>query len=135
MKLLTDLAPLRSNPVFRRLWIGTTLSQVGGSMTTYAVSLQVWDTTHSTAATGAIGLVTLVPMLLIALPGGSIADAVDRRKLVLVMTACSAVVSIALFLQALAGLRWLWVVYALVAASSAVGAINAPAGARSYGRS
>jgi MFS family permease len=127
MKLLTDLAPLRSNPVFRRLWIGTTLSQVGGSMTTYAISLQVWDTTRSTAATGAIGVVTLVPMLLIALPGGSIADAVDRRKLVLVMTACSAVVSGALFLQALAGLRWLWFVYVLVATSSAIGAINAPA--------
>jgi MFS family permease len=126
VKLLTDLAPLRSNPVFRRLWIGTTLSQVGGSMTTYAVALQVWDTTHSTAATGAIGLVTLVPMLLIALPGGSIADAVDRRKLVLVMTACSAVVSGALFLQALAGLGWLWLVYALVAMSSAIGAVNAP---------
>jgi MFS family permease len=127
MKLLTDLAPLRSNPVFRRLWIGTTLSQVGGSMTTYAVSLQVWDTTHSTAATGAIGVVTLVPMLLIALPGGSIADTVDRRKLVLVMTACSAVVSGALFLQALVGLRWLWFVYVLVATSSAIGSINAPA--------
>jgi MFS family permease len=126
VKLLTDLAPLRSNPVFRRLWIGTTLSQVGGSMTTYAVALQVWDTTHSTAATGAIGLVTLVPMLFIALPGGSIADAVDRRKLVLVMTACSAVVSGALFLQALAGLGWLWLVYALVAISSAIGAVNAP---------
>ena len=127
MKLLTDLAPLRSDPVFRRLWIGTTLSQVGGSMTTYAVSLQVWDTTHSTAATGALGVVTLVPLLLIALPGGSIADAVDRRKLVLVMTACSAVASGALFLQALVGLGWLWFVYVLVAISSAIGAINTPA--------
>ena len=87
MKLLTDLAPLRSNPVFRRLWTGTTLSQVGSSMTTYAVTLQVWDTTHSTAATGAIGVVTLVPMLLIALPGGSLADAIDRRKLILVIAA------------------------------------------------
>ena len=127
MKLLTDLAPLRSNPVFRRLWIGTTLSQVGGAMTTYAVSLQVWDKTHSTAATGAIGVVTLIPMLLIALPGGSLADAVDRRKLILVMTACSAVVSGAFFLQALAGLGWLWLVYVLVAISSAIGAVNAPA--------
>jgi MFS family permease len=126
VKLLTDLAPLRSNPVFRRLWIGTTLSQAGGSMTTYAVTLQVWDTTHSTVATGAIGVATLVPMLLIALPGGSIADAVDRRKLVLVMTACSTVVSGALFVQALAGLGWLWLVYALVAMSSAIGAVNAP---------
>jgi MFS family permease len=126
VKLLTDVAPVRSNPVFRRLWIGSTLSQVGGSMTTYAVTLQIWDATHSTAATGALGVVTLVPMLLIALPGGSIADAVDRRKLVLVMTACSAVASGALFLQALAGLDWLWLVYALVAIASAIGAVNAP---------
>ncbi|MBV9382494.1 MAG: MFS transporter [Streptosporangiaceae bacterium] len=126
MKLLTDLGPLRSNPVFRRLWISTTLSQAGGPVTAYAVTLQVWDTTHSTVATGAIGVVTLVPMLLIALPGGSIADTVDRRKLVLLMTACSAVVSGALFLQELAGLGWLWLVYALVATSSAIGAVNAP---------
>lgn len=126
MKLLTDLAPLRSNPVFRRLWIGTTLSQAGASMTTYAITLQAWDTTHSTVATGAIGVVTLVPMLLIALPGGSIADAVDRRKLVLAMTACSAVVSAALFLQALAGLGWLWFLYVLVAISSAIGAVSLP---------
>jgi hypothetical protein len=95
-------------------------------MTTYAVALQVWDTTHSTAATGAIGVVTVVPMVLIALPGGSIADAVVRRKLVLVMTGCLAVVSGALFLQALAGPGWLWSVYALVAISSAIGAVNAP---------
>jgi MFS family permease len=127
MKLVTDLAPLRSNPVFRRLWIGTTLSQVGGAMTTYAVTLQVWDTTHSTAATGALGVVTLVPLLLVALPGGSLADTVDRRKVVLVMTVCSAVVSGALFLQSLAGGRWLWLVYVLVALSSAIGAVNAPA--------
>ena len=127
MKLLTDLAPLRSNPVFRRLWTGTTLSQVGSSMTTYAVTLQVWDTTHSTAATGAIGVVTLVPILLIALPGGSLADAIDRRKLIMVMTVCSMAASGALLLQALAGLRWLWLVYVLVAISSAISAVNAPA--------
>jgi MFS family permease len=127
MKLITDLAPLRSNPVFRRLWIGSTLSLVGGSMTTYAVSLQIWDATHSTAATGAIGVVTLIPMLLIALPGGSLADAIDRRKLVLAMTVCSGIVSCGLFVQALAGLRWLWLVYLLVATSSGIGAINAPA--------
>lgn len=127
MKLVTDLAPLRSNPVFRRLWIGTTLSQIGGAMTSYAVTLQVWDTTRSTAATGAIGVATLVPLLLIALPGGSLADTVDRRKVVLVMTVCSALVSGGLFLQALAGQRWLWLVYVLVAMSSAIGAVNAPA--------
>ena len=131
MKLLTDLTPLREDPAFRRLWIGSTLSQAGGSMTSFAVTLQVYDATHSTAATGAIGLVTLIPMLLIALPGGSLADTVDRRKLVLAMTGCSTAVSGLLAVQALLGLdtraNWLWLVYALVALSSAIGAVNAPA--------
>ncbi len=131
MKLLTDLAPLRENPAFRRLWIGSTLSQAGGSMTSFAITLQVYDATHSTAATGAIGLATLLPMLLVALPGGSLADTLDRRKLVLAMTGCSAAVSGLLAGQALLGLDtradWLWLVYALVALASAIGAVNAPA--------
>jgi MFS family permease len=129
MKLLTDITPLRGNPAFRRLWIGGTLSNVGGSMTTFANTLQVWDTTHSTAATGALGVATLVPMLVIALPGGSLADRVDRRKLVLVTTACQTAVSALFFLQALlthtAG--WLWTVYALVVAANAINSVNAPA--------
>jgi MFS family permease len=129
VRLLTDITPLRASPAFRRLWIGSTLSQVGTSMTSFAIMLQVYDATHSTAATGAIGVVTLIPMLLIALPGGSLADRVDRRKLILVMTTGQAAVSALLFCQALLahGAGWLWLVYALVAAQSALGAVNAPA--------
>jgi MFS family permease len=126
VKLLTDVTPLRSCAAFRRLWIGTTASQVGGAMTTFAVTLQVYDSTRSTAAVGAIGVATLVPMLAVALPGGSLADTVERRALVLAMTAGQTVVSALLFVQALAG-GWLWAVYALVTVSSALGAINAPA--------
>src|ERR1700691_5602282 len=129
VRLLTDITPLRASPAFRRLWIGSTLSQVGTSMTSFAIMLQVYDATHSTAATGAIGVVTLIPMLLIALPGGTLADRVDKRKLVLVMTIGQAVASALLFGQALLahGAGWLWLVYALIAAQSALGAVNAPA--------
>jgi MFS family permease len=131
VKLLTDITPLRENPAFRRLWIGSTLSQTGASMATFAVTLQVYDATHSTAATGAIGVATLVPMLLIALPGGSLADTMDRRKLILIMTACSTLVSAAFFVQALLGgykyASWLWLVYTLIACSSAINAVIAPA--------
>jgi MFS family permease len=129
VKLLTDITPLRENPVFRRLWIGTTLSNVGTSMTSFANTLQVWDATHSTAATGAIAVASLIPLLVIALPGGSLADSVDRRKLVLLMTACSTVVSALFFTDALLAhtVGWIWVVYALVAVSSATGAVSQPA--------
>lgn len=127
MKLLTDLTPLRDNADFRRLWLGGLLSNVGGAMTNFALTLQVWDITRSTAAVGGLGVATLIPMLVIALPGGTLADRVDRRKLVLVITTGQTVVSGLLFAQALAGLRSLWLLYALEAAASACGAINAPA--------
>jgi MFS family permease len=126
-RLLVDLAPLRQSPPFRRLLAGSTLSAVGGSMTSFAVMLQVYEITHSPFAVGAIGIARMVPMLTIGLLGGSIADAVDRRKLVLVTTSCLAVVSAGLAAQAFAGLSLLWLLYGLVAAQSALSAINAPA--------
>jgi MFS family permease len=129
VKLLTDITPLRDSPAFRRLWAGTMLSGVGTSMTSFANTLQVWDATHSTAATGAIAVASLIPLLIVALPGGSLADTVDRRKLVLVMSACSTAVSALLFADALLARTagWIWVVYALVAVASAIGAVNQPA--------
>lgn len=127
MKLLTDLTPLRESTAFRRLWLGDLLSGVGSAMTIFAMTLQAWEITRSTAAVGGLGVATLVPMLVIALPGGTLADRVDRRKLVLVIATGQVAVSGLLFAQALAGLRSLWLLYALQAAASACGAINQPA--------
>jgi MFS family permease len=127
VKLLTDITPLREIPAFRRLWLGSMLSSAGSAMTMFAMTLQVYDMTHSTTAVGALGVATFVPMLVIALPGGTLADRFDKRKLVLVMTACQTAVSALLFAQAALSLDWLWLMYALEAASSAIAAINAPA--------
>jgi MFS family permease len=69
----------------------------------------------------------MVPMLTIGLLGGSLADAVDRRKLVLITTSCLAVVSAAMAAQALAGLQLVWLLYGLVAVQSSLSAINSPA--------
>ncbi len=126
MRLLTDVTPLRENPAFRRLWLGTMLSRTGGAMTTFAVTLQAYDITRSTAAVGLLGVAAFVPMLVITLPGGSLADRFDRRRLVLVMTVCQATVSGLLFANAVLG-GWLWLLYVLVAAESALSAIVAPA--------
>ena len=57
----------------------------------------------------------VVPTLTVGLLGGSLADAVDRRKLVLVTGSCLAAVSAAFAAQAFAGLRLVWLLYALVA--------------------
>lgn len=83
-RLLIDVRPFRESPLFRRLWAGSMLSWTGSSMTTFAVTLQVCDMTGSPFAVGAIGIARMAPMLVIGLLGGSLADAVDRRKLVLI---------------------------------------------------
>jgi MFS family permease len=127
VRLLTDITPLREYPAFRRLWLGTMLSRTGSAMTAFAVTLQVYDLTRSPAAVGGIGLATLIPLLLITLPGGTLADRVDRRRLVLVVTVGQAALSAALFALAAFGGASLWALYALVAAESALSAVNAPA--------
>jgi MFS family permease len=127
VRLLTDITPLREYPAFRRLWLGTMLSRTGSAMTSFAVTLQVYDLTRSTAAVGALGIVMFVPLLLIALPGGTLADRVDRRRLVLWVQAGQAALSAALFALAAFGGATLWALYALVAVSSAFSAVSAPA--------
>jgi MFS family permease len=127
VKLLADLTPLRESLAFRRLWAGTTLSSVGGAMTMFAVTLQVYDLTRSSAAVGLLGLVALVPLLAVGLPGGALIDAVDTRRLVLGCTVALMAVSAALTAQAWPGAGQVWVLYALMAVESAIGAVNEPA--------
>jgi MFS family permease len=124
--LLADSRPLREFPAFRRLWAGSVLSAVGGALTWFAVPLQIYDITRSSLAVGALGVAQMIPTISIGLLGGAVADAVDRRKLMLVVTCCSAATSAGLAAQAFAGLRSVWLLYAIAAVSSALSAINAP---------
>ena len=126
-RLLADVTPLRDSAAFRRLWVGTTLSSVGGALTSFAVILQVYDLTRSTLAVGVIAVAQMVPTLAVGLLGGPVTDTTDRRKLVLVTSSCLAAVSAALAAQAFAGLRVLWLLYALVAVQSSLVAVDRPA--------
>ena len=126
-RLLADVTPLRESAAFRRLWAGTTLSSVGSALTSFAVILQVYDLTRSTLAVGVIAAAQMVPTLIVGLLGGPVTDATDRRKLVLVTSSGLAAVSAAFAAQAFAGLRLVWLLYALVAVQSSLIAIDRPA--------
>ena len=126
-RLLADITPLRESAAFRRLWAGTTLSSVGGALTAFAVVLQVYDLTRSPFAVGLIGVAQVVPTLAVGLLGGPVTDAMDRRKLVLVTSSGLAAVSAVLAAQAFAGLGLVWLLYALVAVQSGLGAVDRPA--------
>jgi len=122
-----DLSPLREIPDYRRVWFGQSVSSVGQQMTAVAVSVQVYDLTGSSFATGLVGLFSLFPLIAFGLYGGAIADSVDRRLLGLIGSAGLAVVSAVLAAQALLGSGAVALLYAAVAVQSGFFALSSPA--------
>ena len=113
-----DLRPLRHTD-FRRLWVGNSLGFVGFQLTAVAVPVQVYELTGSSFWVGMLGLVGLVPLVLFGLWGGAVADAVDRRVLLLgsslLLWACTG----GLLAASLAGVASLPLLLGLVAVQAA----------------
>lgn len=83
-RITVDFSPLRDYPHYRRLWIGQAVTFVGSEMALVALPYQVWQLTHSTLVLGLFSLTELVPLLTLTLAGGAVADAIDRRRMVLI---------------------------------------------------
>ena len=93
--LLADTRPL-ANPHFRRLWLANIVTVVGAQLTVVAVPAQIYADTGSSAYVGLTGVFGLVPLVVFGLWGGALADAMDRRTL-LVITTVGLIVTSALF--------------------------------------
>src|SRR3954454_8905429 len=121
-----DTEPLR-NRAFRRLFGGIAATMLGQQMTLVAVPFQVFQLTGSSLLVGVTSVVALVPLIVFGLLGGAIADAMDRRRLMLITSAGSAGTSALLALQAaLPGNGHLVVLWVLTAAVSGFAAVNQP---------
>ncbi|PSL06680.1 putative MFS family arabinose efflux permease [Haloactinopolyspora alba] len=126
-RLLLDLTPLRISSAYRRLWAGMSLSGIGTHLTTVAVGLQVYDLTSSTFSVGIVGAFALVPLVVLGLYGGSVVDAHDRRRVVIVTSAGLLIVASAFAAQAWLAIEQVWLLYGLVATQNGLFAINVPA--------
>jgi MFS family permease len=115
---------------FRLLWTGQLVSVAGSMMQNAAllwhVSLLVPPHQRGIAL-GMVGLVRVVPIIGFSLVSGVLADALDRRRLMLVTQAGMAVAAGVLAWHAFSGSRSLWPLYALAAAGSAFGSFDGPA--------
>ena len=120
-----DTAPLRHTD-YRRLWLGNAVSFVGFQLTAVAVPVQVYALTRDSFWVGMVGMVGLVPLIVFGLWGGAIADAVDRRKLLLVSSVLVWLCTVALFGQAVLGLGNLPLLLVLVGLQSAGFAVASP---------
>ncbi|MDP9343262.1 MAG: MFS transporter [Actinomycetota bacterium] len=125
---LVDLTPLRTSRQFRLLWMGQSVSDIGTlGITWVAIPFQVYALTRSPFAVGLVALFELVPVLALGLVGGAIADAVDRRKLLLWANLGQAAAAALLALNARPSLDHLWVVYVLASVQAALSAVARPA--------
>jgi hypothetical protein len=125
--LTIDLSPLRDSVPYRALWTGQVVSLVGTQMRLVAVPFQVFELTGSTVAVGLIGLVEVVPLILVSILGGAIADVFDRRKVIAVATTGLMLDAAALAFLSFSGHTPLWAIYALTAVGSAFSALDQPA--------
>ena len=111
---------------YRLLLIGRFITGFGNEMLTFAISWELWLRTQSALALGMVGLVQVVPVILLSLPAGHIADQYNRRRIVIIAELAIAFCVLGLgWLSYTKGL--LYLIYALLLGIGIARAFNEPA--------
>jgi predicted MFS family arabinose efflux permease len=90
---------------------GTTL---GTQIQSVAIGWQVYDMTRDPVALGYVGLSIFLPMLLLVLPAGDLADRVDRRRMLMASYLVQVVASAMLLILTLTGFKEMWAFYSVI---------------------
>jgi hypothetical protein len=125
-RLLADFAPLRESRDFRLLFCGQTASMIGSQLTLVAIPYQMYLLTRSSLAVGLIGLVELAPLIAVSMVGGAVADAIDRRHLLVVAQLGLAAVSAGLAVNASAAHPSEGALYGLAGAAAGLSGLDVP---------
>jgi MFS family permease len=112
---------------YRLYWGGSFVSLLGTQMSTVAIGWQIYQLTHDAAMLGLIGLFTVIPMVIFSLYGGVIADALDRRRLLLVTQAVLLLTALTLAVTTLTGVINIGVIFAVAAVQGGTAAFYNPA--------
>lgn len=92
---------MRESRDFRLLFAGLLVSMLGNQLTTVAIPFQVFTMTHSSLQVGLVSLAQLVPLVVGSLIGGTLGDVMDRRRLMVISSALSALAAAGLMANAL----------------------------------
>lgn len=125
--MLLDLTPLRIYRDFRLLFIGQFVSAFGSMISYVAIPYQVYMLTKSSFYVGLLGAVQVVPVLLFGLVGGSVADRMDRRKLLLISELLMCLGTLGLFVNACLPQPSLLVIFICTGFLQTVNAFHRPA--------
>jgi len=106
------------------MWIGSTLSGLGGQLTLVTVMLHVFELTGSTFAVSMVAVAGLVPMIFAGLYGGMLADAFDRRRLALIAATITFASTLLLAALTWTGLETIWWLYLLSVVNSSANSVG-----------
>src|SRR4051812_43586308 len=126
-KLLADITPLKTSRDFRVLFTGGMVSFLGSQLTLVAVPVQVYRITGSSLQVGLVSLGQMVPLIIGSLVGGALADAFDRRRLILYTQVLLAATSAGLALNAMTSHPRVWPIYVITAVAAAISGVDFPA--------
>jgi len=121
-----DVTPLRRHRDFRLLFIGRMVSFFGGMLTVVAFPYQVYQLTHNVLLVGTLGVFEFAAILAFAFLGGALADAQDRRSMVLATEA--ALMGCSLLLAGNAALvhPQVWLLFVIATAWGLLDAVQRP---------
>lgn len=119
-------APFRI-PVFRALWIATLASNIGTWMHDIGAGWLMTSLSPSPVMVAMVQAATTLPVFLLALPAGALADIIDRRRYLIATQVYMAVVAASLAVVAITGMMTPWLLVALTFAMGLGTALMMPA--------
>jgi len=125
-EIAIDVGPLRRHRDFRLLFIGQAVTFLGSMITYVALPFQAYQLTGSSLVVGALGVAEFAPLILMALVGGALADATDRRRMVQLTELGFAGASAALVANALMDSPQVWVLFACSIVMAALDGLQRP---------
>jgi MFS family permease len=112
---------------FGLFWVSLLFSAVGSQISTVAVAWQVYEITNSPFQLGLTGLFRALPVMIFSIPGGVVADRMDRRQLLIITQSLAMLLSMVLGVLTSTGHILVWHIYAVTFLSGAISIFDAPA--------
>ena len=125
--LAIDTGPLRRHPQFRLLLAARAITSLGSMSTYVTVPFHVYTLTHSTLAVGLLAVAEIIPLVLSGLLGGALADAFDRRRIIVTTEVGLLAGSGILIANGYLRHPHVWLLFVWAAIASAIGGLQRPA--------
>lgn len=125
--MFLDLSPLKKYRDYRLLFLGQLVSFFGSMISYVAIPYQVFQLTKDNAIVGFVSIAQLVPVLIFGLLGGTFADRINRRKLLLISECLMCLFSVGLAINGMQAEPSVPAIFILVALTQSVLGFHRPA--------